>query len=608
MWLSQCLHKFKDFLTCSCHLLNDVAYEDVRLWISRTMASHLRASQLELSHLLSQIPDRPKQQATDAKRSTAISPLSQACWYRALGHASLTLCPTPSKAKHGKAFLKKKPFSFMKLEVCNRAKQQRSNSNVRKPSHVDSKKLGSKIGPRGQLGRLACCACLQGLLSYLLRSVPDPSGYSTWQHVIHVIQNSTILSFTKAWAHRIFKRFLRSNFVNSKFSYCNTCTNLFKWPIKTWHSSKGKIVKSLKLWHIDKRLFSHCCKSLIGRMDRISFSVAMHLFGSWQSGYSMVVEYVHEGMGLWQKRSMQHHARSKICIAISVWTWKILPSSRCSLETSKKCVQEAELVASKHECLQKFYRDLLSVWPVRINLLNVHIVFVLFFRFLLRNVYKDCIAVCLQSSRLKAKFPIVLQYVAVLLIICFQQGGMDAPVIPGSRLLSAASDASALASSILLLFFTSAPTSAPSAPVIIHLATFIVIIIFVVLSKLVHVVSALKSRGNRNFLPQSCNKVSEGSTAFHDYTLIEFKLTWSRARIDWPHLILIILIEDHSNTSSIIQALFGTDCVILMGRSEHRKGSQKARTMGKNCKHHPIQKSVLVGNHLKLQNGLYCSL
>lgn len=169
---------------------------------------------------------------------------------------------------------------------------------------------------------------------------------------------------------------------------------------------------------------------------------------------------------------------------------------------------------------------------MRINLLNVHIVFVLFFRFLLRNVYKDCIAVCLQSSRLKAKFPIVLQYVAVLLIICFQQGGMDAPVIPGSRLLSAASDASALASSILLLFFTSAPTSAPSAPVIIHLATFIVIIIFVVLSKLVHVVSALKSRGNRNFLPQSCNKVSEGSTAFHDYTLIEFKLTWSRARID----------------------------------------------------------------------------
>lgn len=77
--------------------------------------------------------------------------------------------------------------------------------------------------------------------------------------------------------------------------------------------------------------------------------------------------------------------------------------------------------------------------------------------------------------------------------------------------------------------FTSAPTS---APVIIHLATFIVIIIFVVLSKLVHVVSPLKSRGNKSFLPQSCNKVSEGSTAFHDYTLIEFKLTWSRARID----------------------------------------------------------------------------
>ena len=99
---------------------------------------------------------------------------------------------------------------------------------------------------------------------------------------------------------------------------------------------------------------------------------------------------------------------------------------------------------------------------------------------------------------------------------------MDAPVIPGSRLLSAASDASALASSILLLF-TSAPTSAPSAPVIIHLATFIVIIIFVVLSKLVHVVSALKSRENRNFLPQSYNKVSEGSTTFHDYTLIDFE-------------------------------------------------------------------------------------
>lgn len=164
---------------------------------------------------------------------------------------------------------------------------------------VDSKKLGSKIGPRGQLGRLACYACLQGLLSYLLRSVPDPSGYSTWQHVIHVIHvihAIHVLSFhSKAWAHRIFKRFLRSNFVNSKFSYCNTCTNLFKWPIKNWHSSKGKIVKSLKLWHIDKRLFSHCCKSLIGRMDRISFSVAMHLFGSWQSG----VEYVHEGRGLY---------------------------------------------------------------------------------------------------------------------------------------------------------------------------------------------------------------------------------------------------------------------------------------------------------------------
>ena len=384
------------------------------------------ASQLELSHLLSQIPDRPKRQAADAKRSIAISPLSQACWYRAPGLASLTLCPTPSKAKHGKAFLKKKPFSFMKLEVCNRAKQQRSNNNVQKTVSgiqflVDRTKLGSKIGPRGQLGRLACCACLQGLLSYLLRSVPDPSGYSTWQHVIHVIHvihAIHVLSFhSKAWAHRIFKRFFRSNFVNSKFSYCNTCTNLFKWPIKNWHSSKGKIVKSLKLWHIDKRLFSHCCKSLIGRMDRISFSVAMHLFGSWQSGYSMVVEYVHEGMGRWQKRSMQHHARSKICIAISVWTWKILPSSRCSLETSKKCVQEAELVASKHECLQKFYRDLLSVWPVRINLLNVYIVFVLFFRFLLRNVYKDCAAVWLQSSRLKAKFP---NFVAVLLIICFQ--------------------------------------------------------------------------------------------------------------------------------------------------------------------------------------------
>ena len=131
-------------------------------------------------------------------------------------------------------------------------------------------------------------------------------------------------------------------------------------------------------------------------------------------------------------------------------------------------------------------------------------------------------SICLQSSRLKAKFP---SCVAVLLIICFQQGGMDAPVIPGSRLLSAASDASALASSETqsFYFFTSAPTSAPSAPVIIHLATFIVIIIFVVLSKLVHVVSALKSRESRNFLPQSYNKVSEGSTTFHDYTLIDFE-------------------------------------------------------------------------------------
>lgn len=39
------------------------------------------ASQLELSHLLSQIPDRPKQQATDAKLSIGYIPIikSQAC-------------------------------------------------------------------------------------------------------------------------------------------------------------------------------------------------------------------------------------------------------------------------------------------------------------------------------------------------------------------------------------------------------------------------------------------------------------------------------------------------------------------------------------------------
>mmetsp|Transcript_8552 Transcript_8552/g.20314 ORF Transcript_8552/g.20314 Transcript_8552/m.20314 type:complete len:215 (+) Transcript_8552:2592-3236(+) len=68
------------------------------------------------------------------------------------------------------------------------------------------------------------------------------------------VLSSSVCACPSRVQYRILSLFLSSSFVNSKFSYCNTCTSLF----------------------------SHCCRSLIGRMDRISFSVAMHLFGSWK--------------------------------------------------------------------------------------------------------------------------------------------------------------------------------------------------------------------------------------------------------------------------------------------------------------------------------------
>ncbi len=246
----------------------------------------------------------PKKQATDAKAadlSIAISPLSQACWYRALCHASLTLCPTPSKAKAWQSIPQKKPFSFMELELCNReraTKIQPKYSRIRAyksnvPLFQDCPKTVSRSeylvdknwGPRSVLKdslgvwRVAhvfkdCCLIFFGLCLTQAGTVPAS---------IEMSSMSSMSSRTQQFCLST-QRLRRTGFSSDFWGAVSwTRSSRTATPAPTCSNGKGKI-DTLKTVAYDKRLFSHCCKSLIGRMDRISFSVAMHLFGSWQPG------------------------------------------------------------------------------------------------------------------------------------------------------------------------------------------------------------------------------------------------------------------------------------------------------------------------------------